>query len=159
MRVKLHTLDVSCCFSLTNARNVRLYYPYWQYTDLFTFQFVSLLCLRNTLRLKKWYAIQAIQPQIVKSIDEIITHTPYYLFEGVLFRRKERCVKTTHHFLECMMQNWTLLTKPFLHAILLLKNNCLVTFQPSPHNFVLMKRSSSWLQDCVKIYCCLSKLL
>ena len=33
-----------------NARNVRLYYPYWQYTDLFIFRFVSLLCLRSTLR-------------------------------------------------------------------------------------------------------------
>ena len=29
----------------------RLYYPYWQYTDLFIFRFVSLLCLRSTLRL------------------------------------------------------------------------------------------------------------
>ena len=39
-----------------NARNVRLYYPYWQYTDLFIFRFVSLLCLRSTLRLHsiKW---------------------------------------------------------------------------------------------------------
>ena len=34
-----------------NARNVRLYYPYWQYTDRFIFRFVSLLCLRRTLRL------------------------------------------------------------------------------------------------------------
>ena len=34
-----------------NARNVRLYYPYWQYTDLFIFRFVSLLYLRSTLRL------------------------------------------------------------------------------------------------------------
>ena len=30
-----------------NARNVRLYYPYRQYTNLFIFQFVSLLCLRT----------------------------------------------------------------------------------------------------------------
>ena len=34
-----------------NARNVRLYYPYCQYTNLFIFRFVSLLCLRSTLRL------------------------------------------------------------------------------------------------------------
>ena len=34
-----------------NARNIRLYYPYWQYTDLFIFRFVSLLCLRSTLHL------------------------------------------------------------------------------------------------------------
>ena len=27
------------------CRNVRLYYPYWQYTNLFIFRFVSLLCL------------------------------------------------------------------------------------------------------------------
>ena len=32
-------------------RNVRLYYPYRQYTDLFIFLFVSLLCLCSTLRL------------------------------------------------------------------------------------------------------------
>ena len=31
--------------------NVRLYYPYRQYTYLFIFQFVSLLCLHSTLRL------------------------------------------------------------------------------------------------------------
>ena len=37
-----------------NARNVRLYYPYWQYTNLFIFRFVSLLCLRSTLR---WFKI------------------------------------------------------------------------------------------------------
>ena len=36
----------------SSARNVRLYYPYWQYTDLFIFRFVSLLCLCSTLRLK-----------------------------------------------------------------------------------------------------------
>ena len=34
-----------------NARNVRLYYPFWQYTNLFIFRFLSLLCLRSTLRL------------------------------------------------------------------------------------------------------------
>ena len=34
-----------------DARNVRLYYLYWQYTDLFIFRFLSLLCLRSTLRL------------------------------------------------------------------------------------------------------------
>ena len=28
-----------------------IYYPYWQYIDLFIFRFVSLLCLRSTLRL------------------------------------------------------------------------------------------------------------
>ena len=33
-----------------NARNVRLYYPHWQDTDLFIIPFVSLLCLRSTLR-------------------------------------------------------------------------------------------------------------
>ena len=32
-----------------NARNFRLYYPYWQYTDHFIFRFLSLLCLRSTL--------------------------------------------------------------------------------------------------------------
>ena len=40
-----------CQNSRANARNVRLYYPYWQYTDLSIFRFVSPLCLRSTLRL------------------------------------------------------------------------------------------------------------
>ena len=31
-----------------NARNVRLFYPYWQYTDLFIFRFVSKLHLYST---------------------------------------------------------------------------------------------------------------
>ena len=48
-------LFISSLFSVSlwrrvNALNVRLYYPYWQYTDLFIFRFVSLLCLRSTLR-------------------------------------------------------------------------------------------------------------
>ena len=30
---------------------VLAFYPYWQYTDLFIVRFVSLLCLRSTLRL------------------------------------------------------------------------------------------------------------
>ena len=34
-----------------NAQNNRLYYPYWQYNNLFILWFVSLLCLRSTLRL------------------------------------------------------------------------------------------------------------
>ena len=33
------------------ARNVRLYYPYRQYTNLFIFRCVSLLCLRSTLHI------------------------------------------------------------------------------------------------------------
>ena len=33
-----------------NTWNVRLYYPYRHYTNFFIFRFVSLLCLRNTLR-------------------------------------------------------------------------------------------------------------
>ena len=40
-----------------NAQNVRLYYPYWQYTNLFIFRFVSLLSLRSTLRLFHLYIL------------------------------------------------------------------------------------------------------
>ena len=57
-----------CLFSIyladerANARNVRLYYPYWQYTIFnFIFWFVSLLCLRSTLCLFN-FAIAAVQP-------------------------------------------------------------------------------------------------
>ena len=38
-----------------NARNVRLYYPYWQYTNHFIFRFTSLLCLCSTLLLLLFY--------------------------------------------------------------------------------------------------------
>ena len=40
-----------------NVSNVRLFYPHWQYSNLFIFRFVSLLCLSCTLRLlrsKRW---------------------------------------------------------------------------------------------------------
>ena len=40
-----------------NARNVRLYFLYRQYTNLFIFRFVSLLCLRRTLRLFSVYIV------------------------------------------------------------------------------------------------------
>ena len=40
--VKSNVSSVGTSFSLwRRARNVRLYYPYWQYTDLFTFRFVT----------------------------------------------------------------------------------------------------------------------
>ena len=50
-----------------NVRNVRLYYPYRQYTDLFIFRFVSEHCLRSTLRLF----------QTLLSI--LAVHQPFYI--------------------------------------------------------------------------------
>ena len=43
-------------FSLTKGQcsKRQTYYPYWQYTDHFIFRFVSLLCLRSTLRLLQY---------------------------------------------------------------------------------------------------------
>ena len=42
--------------SQSNYRNIKdPAYPYWQYTDFFIFRFVSLLCLRSTLRLFQVY--------------------------------------------------------------------------------------------------------
>ena len=38
-------------------REKQLYYPYWDYTNLFIFQFVSLLCLRSTLHLFHLFAL------------------------------------------------------------------------------------------------------
>ena len=38
----LYLFSVSLC-RRANARNVRLYYPYWQYTNHFTFRAVLLL--------------------------------------------------------------------------------------------------------------------
>ena len=48
------------CFSLTkgqSAWNVRLYFLYRQYTNLFIFWFVSQHCLRSTLRLYTIYSL------------------------------------------------------------------------------------------------------
>ena len=42
MALRLVSLWQRAC---ANARNFRLYYPYWQYTNLFIFRFVSLLYL------------------------------------------------------------------------------------------------------------------
>ena len=49
-----------------NARNVRLYYPYRQYTNLFIFRFVSEHCLRSTLRLFHYFNLDFsfILPQV-----------------------------------------------------------------------------------------------
>ena len=44
-----------------NARNVRLYYPYWQYTDLFIFRFVSLFFV---------YTLRLFQGQYIKSVKQ-----------------------------------------------------------------------------------------
>ena len=33
-------INVVCCVGSANARNVRPYYPYWQYTDLFVFPYI-----------------------------------------------------------------------------------------------------------------------
>ena len=49
--VKSNVSSVGPSSETTNARNARLYYPNRQYTNLFIFRFVSLLCLRSTLRL------------------------------------------------------------------------------------------------------------
>ena len=51
-----------------NARNVRLYYLYRQYTHLFIFWFVSQHCLRSTLHYKHMYVIV-----YVWQIDSILT--------------------------------------------------------------------------------------
>ena len=66
--VKTLERELKSCFSLwrrANARNVRLHYPYWQYTDLFIFRFVSLLCLRSTLRLNHVWLVWRAVPSFV----------------------------------------------------------------------------------------------
>ena len=41
----LHFLFSVSLWRRANARNVRPYYPYWQYTDLFIFRFMYFVCL------------------------------------------------------------------------------------------------------------------
>ena len=61
-----------------NARNVRLYYPYWQYTDLFIFRFVSLLCLRSTLRL--FLLVDFVGLQGIQDIAKTCSEKPIVIF-------------------------------------------------------------------------------
>ena len=78
------------------ARNVRLYYPYCQYTNLFIFRFVSLLCLRSTLRLCIYIYIKA------TSIWGVLRDSPDWLANvGLVWQNKsafKRRIKssTTH---------------------------------------------------------------
>ena len=46
-RNNLVTSNPVSLWQRANTRNVRLYYPYWQYTNLFIFRFVSEHCLRS----------------------------------------------------------------------------------------------------------------
>ena len=48
-----------------NARNVRLHYPYWQYTDLFIFRFVSVIKLFT--KAKGFYIYNCIIKQLLNS--------------------------------------------------------------------------------------------
>ena len=52
-----------------NARNVRLYYPYWQYTDLFIFRF-----------LKKIVSVTIYSPTFHYSVTARIIHVALFLY-------------------------------------------------------------------------------
>ena len=61
-----------------NARNVRLYYPYWQYTDHFIFIFLSLLCLRSKL-LYVYFKYSSVL-LLLLSHKDVIKQTYHYTF-------------------------------------------------------------------------------
>ena len=58
-----------------NARNVRLYCPYWQYTDLFIFQFMSYISSNNELLVVDLL----LYPDMVQ---QIIWNSVFFLFFG-----------------------------------------------------------------------------
>ena len=66
------------------------YYPYWQYTDHFIFRFVSLLCLRSTLRLYILFVAVCILHPLTELFFACmlwiahwhIIYTPGYLLKG-----------------------------------------------------------------------------
>ena len=60
-----------------DAWNVRLYYPYWQYTDLFIFRFVSLLCLCSTLLLFNYFHKVALFNLYVISLTMYVKHITF----------------------------------------------------------------------------------
>ena len=75
-----------------NARNVRLHYPYWQYTDLFIFRFLYFdlyLCLPSTLRLfNKSFTFtlhfsKYSNMRILSTSSIIVVMSPVYTFKSV----------------------------------------------------------------------------
>ena len=79
----------------TNARNVRLCYPYWQYTNLFIFRFVSLPVY--VYRLCMLYAVQG-QTACFKPVESFIRKT------GSLFCQCFECCYSKTITFSCVKQ-------------------------------------------------------
>ena len=80
-----------------NARNVRPHYPYWQYTDLFVFRFVSLLCLRSTLRLKLQY-VSISRHNVLCVNTNMLDNLPYRNFPRIPVFFDSSKTKDQKHF-------------------------------------------------------------
>ena len=95
-----------------------IYYPYWQYADLFIFRFVSLLCLRSALRLclhnnrpisfKTLYLklnIHNIEHTVRQSKIACIAVVYTYCFPGCYFRKVSDMIQLACFicFIYCMI--------------------------------------------------------
>ena len=56
-----------------------IYYPYWQYTNLFIFRFVSVLCLRSTLYVYFSFKTSSFIPIFAFDVPTIAGHFPNLL--------------------------------------------------------------------------------
>ena len=80
-----------------NARNVRLYYGYWQYTDHFIVRFVSPLSLRSTLHLLVQYMPQYTYPSQTSPNHPLLlifTLSNARRFYSYMYTRKNACSVT-----------------------------------------------------------------
>ena len=85
-----------------NPRNVRPYYPYWQYTDLFIFRFVSLLCLRSTLRLLHTYSFVDFSYWVLRDFNSLSFERTLEIINILTFYN----FSISHFALEIFSFNW-----------------------------------------------------
>ena len=119
MAIRQRETNLVSLWRRANAGNVRLYYPHWQYADHFIFRFLSLLCLRRTLRL---YVIQLTQ-WCFSVVDYIKYQRYYYPLLSIFILthpanfpcgKKPENTEKTNNFQQCWQTLFTCLKIPLV---------------------------------------------
>ena len=78
---------------MANARNVRLYYPYWQYTDLFIFRFVYIIIVVLLTKFHLWEQQQLPMRALGQCggiVGSLFGSKPYLIANDKLSNRSQR---------------------------------------------------------------------
>ena len=94
-----------------NARNVRLYYPYWQYTDHFIFQFIYTAYISLSLTLETLACMESCLSAL--SILIVKNHEP-----------TTNCYNYNHVAMTCPHVSTTILVTPLIQWRLTLDVKC-----------------------------------